>query len=256
MPPLVCHAWFGAYSLNKKRPRGARSCILAHFQTVKFSFFRQIAHFLIWDFPEMPPLVRHAWFGAYSLKQKRPRGARSCILAHFQRVQLFLYETLSKLLLARSRLYEQLRRRPKSRFSQNNVLYTIHKQKRARSARKTIFPPTRKPGPRAQHTKNTLIVLILLFVKKESSSQSSLHTFFCHVIPSHQRCSYPFQGYQSEWRAKSPAGTCRFRRLMIQTSLLRFTIRSRIKTRNIKKSSCVTDPLLRGGHFWKLSHSP
>ena len=90
MPPLVCHAWFGAYSLNKKRPRGARSCILAHFQRVKFSFFRQIAHFLIWDFPEMPPLVRHAWFGAYSLKQKRPRGARSCILAHFQRVKLFL----------------------------------------------------------------------------------------------------------------------------------------------------------------------
>ena len=40
---------------------------------------------------------------------------------------------------------------------------------------------------------------------------------------------------------------------MIQTSLLRFTIRSRIKTRNSKKSSCVTDPLLRGGHFWKLS---
>ena len=129
-------------------------------------------------FPSMPPLVRHAWFGAYSLKQKRPRGARSCILAHFQRVQLFLYETLSKLLLARSRLYEQLRRRLKSRFSQNNVLYTIHNQKRARFARKTIFPPTRKPGPRAQHTKNTLIVLILLFVKKESSSQSSLHTFF------------------------------------------------------------------------------
>ena len=114
----------------------------------------------------MPPLVRHAWFGAYSLKQKRPRGARSCILAHFQRVQLFLYETLSKLLLARSRLYEQLRRRPKSRFSQNNVLYTIHKQKRARSARKTIFPPTRKPGPRAQHTKNTLILFLLPLVKK------------------------------------------------------------------------------------------
>ena len=102
-------------------------------------------------------------------------------------------------------------------------------QKRARSAKKAIFPPTRKPGPRAQHTKNTLIVLILLFVKKESSSQSSLHTFFCHVIPSHPRCSYPFQGYQSEWRAKSPAGTCRFRRLMIKMSLLNFTIRKRIK---------------------------
>ena len=42
------------------------------------------------DFPEMPPLVRHAWFGAYSLNKKRPRGARSCILAHFQRVKLFL----------------------------------------------------------------------------------------------------------------------------------------------------------------------
>ena len=188
----------------------------------------------------MPPLVRHAWFGAYSLNKKRPRGARSCILAHFQRVQLFLYETLSKLLLARSRLYEQLRRRPKSRFSQNNVLYTIHKQKRARSARKTIFPPTRKPGPRAQHTKNTLIVLILLFVKKESSSQSSLHTFFCHVIPSHQRCSYPFQGYQSEWRAKSPAGTCRFRRLMIGTSLIKFTIRKHTKMHFLNLSQNFT----------------
>ena len=102
-------------------------------------------------------------------------------------------------------------------------------QKRARSAKKAIFPPVRKTGPRAQHTKNTLIVLILLLVKKESSSQSSLHTPNCHVIPSHQRCSYPLQGCQSEWRAKSPAGTCRFSRLMIETSLLLFTIRKHVK---------------------------
>ena len=99
MPPLVCHAWFGAYSLNKKRPRGARSCILAHFQRVKFSFFRQMAHFLIWDFPEMPPLVRHAWFGAYSLKKKRPRGARSCILAHFQRVKFSFFRQMAHFLI-------------------------------------------------------------------------------------------------------------------------------------------------------------
>ena len=110
----------------------------------------------------------------------------------------YIKETLRKLISNRSLLYRQLLRRANSRFSENNVLYSIHKHKLARSARKTIFPPTRKPGPRAQHTKNTLIVLILLFVKKESSSQSSLHTPNCHVIPSHQRCSYPFQGYQSE----------------------------------------------------------
>ena len=148
--------------------------------------------------------------------------------------------TLAKLVLLRFRLYEQLWRRPKSRFSQNCILYTMQTQKRARSARKTIFPPTRKPGPRAQHTKNTLIVLILLFVKKESSSQSSLHTFFCHVIPSHQRCSYPFQGYQSEWRAKSPAGTCRFRRLMIGTSLIKFTIRKHTKMHFLNLSQNFT----------------
>ena len=74
--------------------------------------------------------------------------------------------TLAKLVLLRFRLYEQLRRRPKSRFSQNCILYTMQTQKRARSAKKAIFPPVRKTGPRAQHTKSTLILLLLPLVKK------------------------------------------------------------------------------------------
>ena len=39
-------------------------------------------------------------------------------------------------------------------------------QKRARSAKKAIFPPVRKTGPRAQHTKSTLILFLLPLVKK------------------------------------------------------------------------------------------
>ena len=93
----------------------------------------------------------------------------------------------------------------------------------------------------------------MIFNEIHEKFSPSASAGFCGGIKQKRSCSYPLQRYQSEWRAKSPAGTCRFRRLMIQTSLLRFTIRSRIKTRNIKKSSCVTDPLLRGGHFWKLS---
>ena len=60
-----------------------------------------------------------------------------------------LKKTLRKLDSIRSLLYEQLRRRPKHRFSQNHTLHTMHTQKHARTAQKTIFSPARKSRPRA-----------------------------------------------------------------------------------------------------------
>ena len=58
-------------------------------------------------------------------------------------------KTLRKLDSIRSLLYEQLRRRPKHRFSQNYTLHTMHTQKHARTAQNTIFSPARKSRPRA-----------------------------------------------------------------------------------------------------------
>ena len=64
---------------------GREICVIS---TLDVFFFQIWMQCWLGGFPLMPPLVRHAWFGAYILKKKRPRGgggARSCILVHFQR---------------------------------------------------------------------------------------------------------------------------------------------------------------------------
>ena len=105
----------------------------------------------------------------WSFRRSLPQLGTACNLHFFACIHTsaFTTETLRKLDWIRSQLYEQLRRRPKSRFSQNNVLYSIYTHKRARTARNTIFPPARKSGPRAQHTQNPLITLIRLLNIKQ-----------------------------------------------------------------------------------------
>ena len=58
--------------------------------------------------------------------------------------------TLRKLISNRFLLYRQVLRRANSHFSENDVLYSIHKHKLAKSARKTIFPPAAKTAAAAR----------------------------------------------------------------------------------------------------------
>ena len=58
-------------------------------------------------------------------------------------------ETVRKRELFRSRLYEQLRRRPKHRFPHNRILYKKNKRKRVKSSQETNFSPAAKSAPRA-----------------------------------------------------------------------------------------------------------
>jgi hypothetical protein len=105
----------------------------------------------------------------WSFRRSLPQLGTACNLRFFACIHTsaFIKETLRKLDWIRSQLYEQLRRRPKHRFSQNHTLHTMHTQKHARTAQKTIFSPARKSGPRAQHTQNPLITLICLLNIKQ-----------------------------------------------------------------------------------------
>ena len=86
-----------------------------------------------------------------SFRRSLPHLGTACNLRFFACIHTsaFIKKTLRKLDSIRSLLYEQLRRRPKHRFSQNYTLHTMHTQKHARTAQKTIFSPARKSRPRA-----------------------------------------------------------------------------------------------------------
>ena len=87
----------------------------------------------------------------WSFRRSLPQLGTACNLRFFACIHTsaFTKETLRKLDWIRSQLYEQLRRRPKHRFSQNHTRHTMHKQKYAKPAQKSNFPPARKSGPRA-----------------------------------------------------------------------------------------------------------
>ena len=88
----------------------------------------------------------------------------------------YIKETLRKLISNRFLLYRQLLRRANSRFSENNVLYSIHKHKLARSARKTIFPPAAKTAAAARVHQTLFRNLLSLENKKVKYKQTGLHT--------------------------------------------------------------------------------
>ena len=96
-------------------------------------------------------------------------------------------ETVRKRELFRSRLYEQLRRRPKHRFPQNRILYMIQKQKRVRSSQKNeLFAGGKICAARVTYPDHFLFSLFRFF-KKKSSSSIIIPTEFCHAVRSHQR---------------------------------------------------------------------
>ena len=101
--------------------------------------------FLIWEMSATDPSRK------WSFRRSLPQLGTACNLRFFACIHTsaFIKETLRKLDWIRSQLYEQLRRRPKHRFSQNHTLHTMHTQKHARTAQKTIFSPARKSRPRA-----------------------------------------------------------------------------------------------------------
>ena len=100
---------------------------------------------LIWEMSATDPSRK------WSFRRSLPQLGTACNLRFFACIHTsaFIKETLRKLDWIRSQLYEQLRRRPKHRFSQNHTLHTMHTQKHARTAQKTIFSPARKSRPRA-----------------------------------------------------------------------------------------------------------
>ena len=98
-----------------------------------------------WEMPATDPSRK------WSFRRSLPHLGTACNLRFFACIHTsaFIKKTLRKLDSIRSLLYEQLRRRPKHRFSQNYTLHTMHTQKHARTAQKTIFSPARKSRPRA-----------------------------------------------------------------------------------------------------------
>ena len=101
--------------------------------------------FVIWEMSATDPSRK------WSFRRSLPHLGTACNLRFFACIHTsaFIKKTLRKLDSIRSLLYEQLRRRPKHRFSQNYTLHTMHTQKHARTAQKTIFSPARKSRPRA-----------------------------------------------------------------------------------------------------------
>ena len=100
---------------------------------------------LIWEMSATDPSRK------WSFRRSLPQLGTACNLRFFACIHTsaFIKETLRKLDWIRSQLYEQLRRRPRHRFSQNHTLHTMHTQNHARTAQKTIFSPARKSRPRA-----------------------------------------------------------------------------------------------------------
>ena len=105
--------------------------------------------FVIWEMSATDPSRK------WSFRRSLPHLGTACNLRFFACIHTsaFIKETLRKLDWIRSQLYEQLRRRPKHRFSQNHTLHTMHKQKCAKSAQKSNFPAARQNAPPRARTK-------------------------------------------------------------------------------------------------------